>query len=260
MDKKELKKPDAFVETSSHLLRYVEAHAKTVFSALGLIVAVSVCYLAYSYWQSSSEKTAASSIYAAEAELRATQRSIEEERQKKLEDISQKASGKTEIPSPEQLRPSDFDRDFRSKVDKVMEALRENRTSRAALLSSLGLVDFLAEQKKWSLAGEVIAIPVYNPSPKDLLFGLTQLHKGLIALENSKPDEAIQFYQSVIGNADQKLLHPEALLKLGVCFESKQDIPKAREMYEKVMKDFSASESAAQAGQLLKLLDLRKAS
>jgi predicted negative regulator of RcsB-dependent stress response len=259
MKKDDLRQPDAFIATSNNLLHYVEKHALPIFSILAAAIVISLGYLGVNYWNSHKENQAAAHIYEAESKLKQVEKDIEKDRTKRLEEMVKSAKGKVDPKLAETIRPENFDADYLPRISPILTALQDVHESKAALLSAMSLVNFLGEKGKWKLAQDVIKIPTFKPKEKELLFGLTQMHRGLVALENGQADEAIAYYQSIIANPAQKILYPEAYLKMGISFELKKDFKKAKEIYQRITVEYATSDSATEAEQFLKLLELKGA-
>ena len=138
MKKDDLRTPDAFIATSNSFLHFIERHAMPIFSTLGLVIVLSLSYLAYSYWTGYQEKKAASHIYEAEAELRQAQK-----------------KGDTARPQ-DPTKPQNFEADLLPHVSRLLTALQDVHQTKAALLSAMGLVDMLADSGQWKLAEDEI--------------------------------------------------------------------------------------------------------
>lgn len=266
IDKDMLKNPDLFISTSDKIFNYIEHHFKTAVTLLGLVFFAGVGYVAYGYVTSAKEQKAAEALYQPEAGLRKAENDIKEQqakvaREKQINeakvDIKGVKKAKKEAPLPE--RTVDFAKDYGSHVDAIKAQLRQFAGTKAALVSALNLSYFLAQQKKYDMAAEVLEIPTYHPKPGELLGGFWYMHRGGILLENQKVEPAIDSFQSVVNSPALKPFHPEALLKLGICFEIKGDAEKARTTYEKISRDFPETEASSFAQQYLRLLELKTA-
>ena len=261
IDKEALKGPDVFVSTSDKIFNFIEHHLKTALGVLALVGIGSVGYVVYGYINASQEQKAAEALYHPESLLKKAESEVREQRAKKMQDLAggkEKAKDKKTV-HEDLVRPADYEKDYAPFVEKIKAELRDHANTKAALISALNLSYFLTQQKQFPQALEVLNMPKYRPQPTELLGGFWLMHRGVILLENNQVDGAIESYQSVIQSAPLKAFHPEALLKLGVCFELKGDAGKARETYEKVARDFPESEASMTAQQYLRLLDLKSA-
>lgn len=249
IDKKDLKGPDAFVSLSERAFAWIDQNAKVIAGLVFAIFVGSSAYVAYGWYNSGQEAKAAEALFKPESAIEKAEAALREEREKLMQD--------KKIEKPESARPVDFSKDFGPAVVQVKAALKENASSRAALVSALNLTSFLIEKKQFAEALEVIEIPSYRPGNSEILNGFYQMHRGVVYLENKKFDEALQAYQGVLGSKGLKYFHPEALLKIGIAYEMKGDQAKARETYEKLSKEFPDSESSKSAQQYMRLLEIK---
>lgn len=252
IDKAELKGPDVFVSTTDKIFHWIEHNFAMIGLLIGLGLVGSLGWLGYSYYDSSREQKAAGNIYSAEAELKAAETKVRDERAKMMGDLG---AGKKDI-KPEQVRPVDFAKDYAPSVEKVKGKIKENASTKAAAVAALELSSFLMQQRQYAEAMNVLDIPTYKPSSSDVLGGFWLMQKGLTYLENQKVDEAISAYQSVLAAPALKTFQPEAMLKLGIALEVKGDRAKARETYERLGREFPNTEASTSAQQYLRLLEL----
>ncbi len=253
-----IKGPDAFQSTSARVLQWIEENARVVGAVIGLIALVAIGYAGYAFLNSQAETKAAEQIYKNEAELKKTESKIREERAKKMQEMAG-LTGKNKapsVPNPDLIRPVDFAKDYAAIVTQLKADLKANAGTRAAAVSALNLSYFLVQQKQFQEALDVLKIPKAPPGG-DLLGGFWRMHYGLVLLENSKPEDALSFYNEVIASDKLKPFHPEAMLKLGIAYEMKGDPTKARETYEKLGRDYPNTEASNSATQFLRLLELK---
>ena len=252
IDKDDLKTPDAFIETSSHMIEWLTDHFKTVVAvAVIAVIGVSI-WMGLGYLQRQKEQKATDEIYSAESELHKFEAKMDESRTKKTANVEK---GKKAAPVEE--TPNLSAKDYDPLVDKVKAAIRANSSTRAALVASLNLSYFLMQQKQQKEALEVLNLPSTQPPMGDVLGGLWQMHRGLVFLENHDVDQAVQAYQKVVSAPALKTFHPEAILKMGVAYQIKGDAEKAKENYEKVGREFPETEAANSAQQFLRVLELK---
>lgn len=262
IDKDMLKNPDIFVSTSDKIFEYAEKHFKTVATIFVLVVVAGVGYVAYGYVVASQEQKAAEALYLPEAALKKSEGTVRDERAKQMQQLAatgDKAKDKTKKVGPasgENLRPVDYAKDFAPNVAAVKSAIVAHASSKAAMVSALNLSYFLTQQKQYSEALAVLDLPKYHPSTTELLGGFWLMHRGMILLENSQVEPAMESYESILKASTLKPFHPEALLKLGLCYEVKGNAEKARETYEKLGREFPDTEASTTAQQYLRLLAL----
>lgn len=246
LDKDVLKSPDMFVSTSDRIFNFIERHFKVVAGVLVAAIVIAVGAVTMNYLNSRKEYKAAEALYAPEAALKKAEMNLREQRAK--------SSAKDKKAVVEAT--GDYVKDYAPLVEKVKVAIVANAGTKAALISALNLSNFLTQQKQFKEALDVLDAPKTKPASGELLAGFWNMHRGVVLLENGQVDPAIAAYTAVTSNSSLKSFHPEAFLKLGICYEIKGDLAKARETYEKVGREFPNTEASTSAGQYLRLLDL----
>ncbi len=244
IDKDVLKGPDMFVSTSDKVFNIIEKHFKIFLTAGCAAIVLAVGYVTMNYLNSRKEQKAAESLYAPESALKKAESELREQRMKKPKDA------KMDDNAP------DFAKDLAPHVEKVKVAIVANADTKAAVVSALNLSNFLTQQKQYKEALEILEMPKARPPSGELLSGFWNMHRGIVLLENGQIDPAIAAYTVVANDPNLKAFHPEAFLKLGICYELKGDSAKARETYEKVGREFPDSEASTSAQQYLRLMDL----
>jgi TolA-binding protein len=253
----EAKAPDAFMQTSKSVLHYLEEHVVIVSIVVVSALVGGTAYTGITWYQNRAESSAAEAIYSQEAELQKAETAIREERAKKMQGLAGLSLKDKKQAKPETVRPVDYAKDYASLVEKVRAQIKQHADTRAAMVSALNLSYFLAQQKQFKDALEVLNSTKSKPGTSDILGGFWRMHMGLSLLENQRPDEALKVYTEVLGAQDLKPFHPEALLKTGVAYELKGEVEKARDTYLKLGRDFPNTEASNSATQYLRLLDLK---
>lgn len=253
----DIKNPDAFISTSQAALHWLEKNAKAVFLIVGLGSLGGLGYVGYTLWTNQVETKAAEQLYKGESELKKVESQIREERAKKMQELAGLSGKKAPVTTPEQVRPVDYAKDYAGIVNRIKTDLKAHSGSKAAVVSALNLSYFLVQQKQFAEALEVMKIPTHKPSSSDLLGGFWRMHYGLVLLENSKSEDALNLYNEVLASQALKPFHSEAMLKLGIAYELKGDSAKAKETYEKLGREFPNTEASNSATQFLRLLELK---
>ncbi len=250
IDKDALKTPDMFLSTSDKIFNFVEQHFKTFLTVVVAALVAGGAYVGMGYLQTRKELKAAEALYVPEAALRKTETGFREEKAKAL-----KPGDKEKKSEPAKVE--DYARDYAPTVEKIKAAIKDNDSTRAAMVSALTLSSFLLQQKQYSAALEALQLAKFNPPSADLLAGFWFMQSGLVNLENGQTGPAIEAYDHVLKSDALKAFHPEALLKLGVCSELKGDTAKARETYERLGREFPETEAAQNALQFLRLMQMK---
>ena len=249
IDKEMLKNPDVFVSTSDHIFNYIERHFKTVLTVVAVIVVGGVGYVGVGYMNTRKELKAAEALYVPEAALRKAETSLSEAKAKALTLDSKKPAVPPQV--------EDFTKDYAPSVEQIKTVIKANDQTRAALVSALSLSAFLLQQKQYTAALDVLQLVKVDVATSDLLGGFWYMQRGVVLMENGQAEPAIEAYDKILKSDSLKAFHPEALLKMGVCREMKGDAGKAREVYERLGREFPETEAAQHAQQYLRLMQMK---
>jgi TolA-binding protein len=241
LTKEEVRGPDMFISSSDKALEFIERHSRAVVSIFVVGVVLGLAYVIMSYVDQRRESSAAESIYSAEAEL-------------------QKARGKEEGISkfiPEAVSNEDYQKRFAGPVANIEAAIESHADTRASLVAALNLSFFLVQQKQYAEALKALEKTKFQPKSSDLMAGFWNMHRGLVYLENKDTAKAQAAYEAVLHSDGLKVFHSEAMLKLGYCKELSGQKDQARELYEKVSREFPRTEAAQSAQQYLRVMQLQ---
>lgn len=224
IDKETLKGPDTFISTSEKVFKWVEKHSRLMIFAAAGVLAASLLWVGYGFWQTRQETRAAEALYPSQHEIK-------------------------------QLVEKNGD--VAVAIEALKSAMKAHASAKATLISGLEVSQALLKQKKFDAALQILEIPTYRPAKDDVLFALAYMHKGLVLAENNKFDDAIKSYELVVAADQLKSFHAEALVKIGLMQEAKGEVDKARLSYERVGREFPNTEAAISAGQYLRLLGIK---
>jgi tetratricopeptide (TPR) repeat protein len=224
--KDELRTPDAFLTYGRRAAAVLVKNQTFVVGLIVLVLMAGLGYIGVNYMQSRRERIATTALYPVEKSM-----NEDMEKGKALTDGS---------------------------IKNYLQALKENSGSRAAMVSFISTTPYFLKSGKSSVAFDMIKNLTYSPSTKDIQFGLFKMTQGLLAFENHKYDEALALYQDLLKIESQKTLHPEALLKSGLVYQIKNDPAKAREIFNKVHREYMNTEAGSLALQYLLYLDSKK--
>lgn len=226
LTKEDLKQPDFFVSHGTQMAEFI-LKFQGVFLTIGALILVGgLSWIGISYWQSHRENAATSALYPVE---------------KRVQDELEKNKSVSE------LALQDYDK-----------VLHENSSARSSLVSLISLTPQLIKAGKAAWALDEIGKLSYQPSARVVHFGLEKMTQGLLALESQQPEKAVEYYQEILTQDSQKSFHADALLKLGVAYQMKKDITKARETFEKVRKEHPRTQAGEMAFEYLLSLAQQK--
>lgn len=225
LSKKELKRPDAFMEIGLKAGKWIEDNIKMLLGVLGLALVTTLVWLAYGYYQSSQESKAAEAIFP-------------------VETLALESINKTKSPETPNLA-------------ELLNTLKAHGHTKSALSSAIAVIGALQGlEGSEGLQKEIVETITYKPSSGSILYGLSKMTWGQVALNNDDVTGAEKAFKDVLGESSQKALHASALIQLGSIAEKKNDFKEARDFYQRVIREFPDTESKRIAEKLIIHLDL----
>jgi predicted negative regulator of RcsB-dependent stress response len=220
LDRKELKRPDAFLEKAGSIIDFVNENSKGFVAGLVLVFVAGLGFAFYTNHHEKEELAANSALYNAK---------------KTLLTALEKAP----------KAGADWDKDLRSQIAGAEKVAAEFAGTKAAFEANLILGDAYFDHGEPAKAIDYYKAATNVGRPKTLkALALLSLS---YAYENAKrPDDAVAALQSAIATGD-KAVRAEALLALGRNLEIKGDKPRALEQYELVAREFPGSALARTA-------------
>lgn len=222
LDRKELKRPDAFQEKAGAVAEFLSKNTKALALA-GVALLVVVAGMAfYSSSKKQKNEQANNAFYNTKKEFV----------------IAASKAPKTD---------ANWEQTLKGDISKLEEFAKNNQGTQAAFEAYLLLGDTYYERDSFEKASEYFKQATAN-APSRSMKALAQ-HSLAYSFEGSKKhDEAIEQLRQVLASGE-KPLRGDALMALARNFQLKGDKPKAVEQYDQVIKDFpnSALAKAAEA-------------
>lgn len=193
---------------------------QNVFIALGALIFIgALSWIGISYYQSHHENAASQALYPVEKKIE-----TEWDKDKKISDAT---------------------------LAEYQKTIQDNANTRSSLVSLISTTPTMIKAGKASVSLEMFGHLSFQPSSGEVYFGLERMTEGLLALESGQPDKAIGFYQQILAQQSQKSFHSDALLKMGVAYQAKNDLAKARETFEKVRREHPRTQAGEMAFEYL---------
>lgn len=220
LDRKELKRPDAFMERANEAFRFINENSKAFLGMIALLFALGLGVAFYSNIREQKSEEANSAFFTARKSLAAS-----------LEKLPKAAP--------------DWATTAKGDLEKVEKVARDYKGTRASFEAYLLLGDTYLERGDTAKAIEHFKAAADTGRPKAVK---AQAHHALAyAYENGKQyDAAIDSLRQVVAAGD-KSLKGDALMALGRNYELKGDKPKAMEQYDLVMKEYAGTPLAKAA-------------
>ncbi len=254
------KTPDAFLTTSDKLLNWVEHNRALVGTVLGVLLVGGIGWVAYGQWNGMTERKAAAAMYSVEAKIRAKREEYARKEDERLQNIAKQneaKNGKSKEPvkpvSTETVKPN-FEKDFASLAQDLEKEIQNHKNTNAAAVSTLNLVGLYLSNKKAELADALLA--KVDHAKDESLTALLKTQKATVAMELGDYTRAASGFEAITQDRKAEFLHPDALLKLGVCQEKLGQTDQAKGTFERVSTEFGDSEAGRSAKAYLRLLQL----
>ncbi|MEW6055890.1 MAG: tetratricopeptide repeat protein [Bdellovibrionota bacterium] len=222
LDRKDLKRPDAFLEKASAAMKYLTDNIRVVIAALGALLVVGAAFAVYTSMQSSKLEQANSALFNAKA---------------KLTEVREKG------PKPFSLNAAEV----KPVIVQLEGVANQYPGTQPSFEAFMILGDTFFEQKDWNAAMNFYQKAVDSKQPGTLKnFALYAL---AFSKENAKDHDGAIAALNQILSSDEKALRADALMALARNYQSKGDKAKAAEQYNQVSKEFpnSALSKAAEA-------------
>lgn len=246
---------------------------KVWYPLIGGVVAFSVIfggYLAYSYYAKSQEQTAQEQLFAIQKKVEEKNEQLAKEEEKKEEakgakkdekkdqmaEALKKAADKAKI--EEEKTPQLLQTRFADVIQDYENFISQNMGKKAAYMAAVQVAGLALEYKDLDVAEKVLTSATQNMSRTDLFAGLVRSQLGTVLLDKKKYAEAKEQFQKVIDSKELTSFHPQALLRLGVCYYSSGEFDQAESTWNLLEKDHPLTQAAEQAKGFKKLLTLKK--
>lgn len=220
LDRKELKKPDAFLESSKSLVSIITENMKTVAALLLVVAAFGVGAAFYSSSKSKKADQANSAFYAVQKEF---QQAVEK---------APKGS-------------ADLEKTLSPQIEKLQKLAKDYQGTQAAYQAWTLLGDFYFGRNAPGKAAEQYKLAA-DSAPSKMTKSMSQ-YSLAYSYENAKKyDQAIDELRRVLSSGE-KSLKVDATTALARNFELKGDKAKAIEQYDQLIKEFPNSPTAKTA-------------
>ncbi|MCM2280853.1 MAG: tetratricopeptide repeat protein [Bdellovibrionaceae bacterium] len=258
MDKDELKRPDVFLQTMEKSLTAFDRHRSLITGALAVLIVAAIGYLVWNYVQGSAERKAASDLYVTEAQYFKIKEGFDKA---KYEALAPPPAGEKTEDKKDKATPStgDLQKDYGAVLPGFEEVIQKHAKTAAGAQAALWLAEIYLEYKQPEKAAEALAKVAPQQKTDSMLFGATHMLYGTALASKGDCTQAVGSWQKVLESEGNAFLHPEALLKSGVCYENLQQNDKATEMYRRVTENHSETSAAQSAKTYLRALEMKSA-
>lgn len=258
-DKQALKGPDAFQETVGKSWNVIEKNSSIVTGLLGILIVCALGYLVWDFMRMRSEKSAAEELYKTEAEYFKIKDGFD---RAKFDTLAQGEKGKKD-PAAENSKTAaasgELEKDYGKVVAGFENVVAKQTKTAAGTQAAIWLAEIYLDYKQPEKAVAALDKVTAHQSDSSMLFGIAHMMRGTALAAKGDCTQAVTSWQMVVGSKANSFLHPEALLKSGICYETLQQIDKATETYRKVAENHAETSAGQMAKTLLRALEMKLA-
>lgn len=264
----DVKKPDQFLETLNRGFQWSISNSSLLLGILIVVLLIGGGAAAWSTIQQSKEADMQEKYYVLEKKILEKKRGFAEAEQKeKMKQSAAKAgqsAPKTDEPAGT-LPTGDLAKDYGTLPEELNALIDAAPKSTAAEMAALNLAEIFARYQNPDEAMKVLNKVNTSNKSNDLIGALVVNMKANFMADKGDCGGAISLWENLAKESKAKFLHSEAKLRMGLCFETMNDLGKAEQMYSEVAakdtKDATADSSAAKdAERYLRLLKMKKTS
>jgi tetratricopeptide (TPR) repeat protein len=220
IDKKELKEPDAFLQTGTKVFSWVQSQRKLIFLVLLILFLVIGLSFYYKSYKENLALESSAEVYNLEKNLKQAYAKLADNEKKNEKILEEKLKVELE------------------KIDAISQNIREKSVLVSTYLF-LGNIYFDANNFNKALNYFERA---YEFSNADYLKYLSQYSIAYTKESLGKKDEALKIYEKLAFDSKYKAYAGDTLLSIARIYEENSNKQKAKEMYEKYKKDYPDSQ------------------
>lgn len=198
-----------------------------------------------------SEKRAFEDFYSIQSPLK---KSLKEEKEKRKEDEKKEKQDFFNF-KPVVFNKKDLETIFSAHIQKYQDFINKNKNKKASILASLELGELYFNAKDFPSVKNIL-LPL-EPMIEDKSEVLAYLFLNLLGstfMELKKWNQALTYFKKILKNKNNSYLHPNVLLKIGLCYENLNQKEKAAQQYKDLIKKFPKSSLIQKARSYLNLM------
>ncbi|UXR63515.1 tetratricopeptide repeat protein [Bdellovibrio bacteriovorus] len=259
ISKDDLKSPDQVTQTLRKGFVWTTGHSKLVITAVAVFVVLGAGLSLMSFLSNKKETEQQEKYFALEKSYTEKKRGFEEAA--RAETINAQSKDKKNVPAfdPAKKASGDLQKDYGTVVAGFESFINEAPKTKAAQMAALNLSEIYINYKKSDEASAILAKVESGLSKGDMLTGLVLMQIGNVLADKGDCKAAVEKWQTLVDAKGLAFAHDEAKLRMGLCFESMNDLAKAEALYTEIAQkedlnttDFAASKEAQKYLRLLK--------
>ncbi len=250
-----------FVSTVDRGWSVVERNSKIVTTLVALLFLGAIVYVSMDFLNRRADRKGSEDLYKVEAQYLKLKDGFEKAKTPEpppAKDPTKDPKDKTETAKtepPAQPASGDLQKDYGSVLPGLEQVADKHAGQSAGAQAAVIAADLYLEYKDPDKAVAVLDKVVTKQSSNDLMYGVAHLLRGSALAAKGDCNQAVSDWQKVVDSKNNKFLHPDALLKSGVCYETLKQSEKAMEMYKKVTQDHADTQAAQAAKTYLRAME-----
>ncbi len=240
LSKEDVKGPDIFIQSAGKVSKIVYDNKTPIALFVCAIILAGVAVTGFDYYKDKKELESQSALYIVQSKY-----------EKKMAEFE--PSEKKEDKKPEQ-KTIDFEKDLRPFVDNYKSVFKEHKGTKGALMAANHAATILEEHGKVDEGLSLLEKASETIDSKELIDALTRMTHARLLEKNGKCEQAIKEWDQVIKESTLAYLHPDALLKKGLCQLTIGKKQEAQETYQIIKDDFADTAAGKSADRIFREL------
>lgn len=259
ISKEDVKSPDQVTQTLRQGFVWTTAHSKMVISAFAAFVVVGVGISLASYFSEKKEVAQQEKYFSLEKAYTDKKRGFEEAARAEM--MAAQAKDKKTTPEVDASKKAtgDVNKDYGTVISGFESFINEAGSTKAAQMAALNLSDIYLNYKMNDEALATLQKVEKNLDQSDVLTALVWMQLGNVFANKNDCKSALEKWGKLANTKALAFAHDEAKLRMGMCYESMNDLAKAEAVYTEIGKkedqsstDFAASREAQKYLRILK--------
>lgn len=237
--------------------QWTTSHSKMVLGAVAVFLVVGIGISIAQAMKAKNESAAQEKYYVAEKRYNEKKMSFDQAEAQKNQ--KQDKNAKTPAAPTLAVASGDLQKDYGDIPAGFESILKENPKSLAAQMAALNLSELYLKYSQPQEALRALDTVAPHTGQSEMLAALVLGQKASIQADQNQCAEAVKSWEKIVSSKKMAFAHDEAKLRMGLCYETMNDLAKAEQMYSEVAKkddannDFSASRDAEKYLRLLKM-------
>lgn len=251
-------KIDQVTQTMRKSFVWTTDHSKMVLGAIIAFVVLGAGFSLWNVWAEKKEVSQQEKYFILEKAYNEKKRGFDEAARAEM--MAATAKDKTKAPPVDATKKAtgDLDKDYGTIAADFQAMIDSAPTTKAAQMAALNLSDIYSNYGKNEEALAALDKVTKGLGSAEAISALVWMQSGNLLANKGDCKAAVEKWQHIADSKKLSFAQDEAKLRMGLCFESMNDLAKAEEFYTQVTKkedgtaDFAASREAQKYLRLLK--------